>query len=441
MKTPSKQQTDIAPGFLLDPPRRKRSLGCLFWLLLLGGLAAGGYFYFERQQNGSQRPATPQVEYKTEKARIGDLTVTVTATGTLQPTNQVDVGSELSGNIAEVLVDYNDHVKTGQVLAKLDVSKLKAQVEQTQASLAAAKAKVLTAEATIQETASKLSQLKKIWELSGGKTPSQFDLDAAAAGAARAKAEKASAEAGVSEVQAKLNMTLTDLSKAAILSPVNGIVLSRSIEPGQTVAASFSAPVLFKLAEDLTKMELQVDVDEADIGQVKEGQEAKFTVDAYPDRKFAAVIRQVRFASTVTNGVVTYKTVLMVNNNDLALRPGMTATAEIAVQKAEKALIVPTAALRFSPKTQDRAEQKKGSFLDSLMPRPRFSSSGNNRGKQGKADSKGMQQLWLLGGDGNPAPVQVKTGLNDGSSVQIAEGDIKADDAVITGVATEGKGR
>ncbi|WP_417914665.1 efflux RND transporter periplasmic adaptor subunit [Candidatus Electronema sp. JM] len=438
MKTAPKPQPAIDPALLLDPPRRRRGFGCLFWLLILGGLAAGGYYFYAARQKQAGQSAAPQIEYKTEKASIGDVVVAVTATGALQPTNQVDVGSELSGNVEAVLVDYNDQVKAGQVLAKLDVSKLKAQVEQTQASLAAAKAKVLTAEATIQETASKLGQLRKMWELSGGKTPSQFDLDAAAAAAARAKAEKASAEAGVAEVQAKLNMTQTDLGKAEILSPVNGIVLARSIEPGQTVAASFSAPVLFKLAEDLTKMELQVDVDEADIGQVKEGQQAKFTVDAYPERKFSAVIRQVRFASTVNNGVVTYKTVLMVDNSDLALRPGMTATAEIAVQKAENALIVPTAALRFSPQAQDKGEQKKGSFLDSLMIRPRFSGGGK---RPAKPDGKGPQQVWTLGRDGQPQAVPVKTGLSDGSSTQILEGELKEGDAVITAAVADGKGK
>jgi len=438
MSASPKQQADIDPALLLDPPRRRRGFGCFFWLLLLGSLAAGGYFYIERQKQSSQSAGT-QIEYKTEKARIGDVAVTVTATGALQPTNQVDVGSELSGNIEEVLADYNDEVKAGQVLVRLDVTKLLAQVAQTEAALAAAKAKVLTAAATIQETASKLGQLRKIRELSGGKTPSQFDIDAAEAAAARARAEKAGAEAGVAEVQAKLNMTLTDLSKAEIVSPVNGIVLSRNIEPGQTVAASFSAPVLFKLAEDLTKMELHVDVDEADIGQVKEGQKARFTVDAYPERKFSAVIRQVRFASTVTNGVVTYKTVLMVDNGDLALRPGMTATAEIVVQKAEKALLVPTAALRFNPQTQEEAQGKKRSFIDSIMAPPRF--PHREKRVSQKEDRRGEQQIWLLGRDGQPKSAQVKIGLSDGQNAEVLEGGLKLDDLVITSAVSNGGGR
>jgi HlyD family secretion protein len=434
MKTSPHEQPEFDPSLMLHPPKR-RGLGCLFWLLALGGLAAGGYFYyFAPKQQGQESAA--QVEYKTEEVRQGDLVVTVTATGTLQPTNQVEVGSELSGNIDEVLVDYNDRVEAGQVLARLDVSKLKAQVKQNKAALATAEAKVLSAAATIQETASKLRQLEKIWKLSNGKTPSQFDIDAAKAAAARAKADKASAAAGVAEVEAKLDMTLTDLSKAEIVSPVNGIVLSRNIEPGQTVAASFSAPVLFNLAEDLTKMELQVDVDEADIGQVREGQEAQFTVDAYPERKFSAKIRQVRFASTVTNGVVTYKTVLMVDNSDLALRPGMTATAEIAVQKAEQALLVPAAALRFNPQAQKKRE-RKSSIFDALKPGPRFPQR-EKRVRQTGEDQDG-QQVWLLGRGGQPRSVPVKTGLSDGSSTQIFAGGIKAGDQVIIALETDRK--
>lgn len=400
------------------------------WLLLLV-CGAAAWFYIS---SGQSRSSQAKVEYETEKVSSGDLTVTVTATGTLQPTNKVSVGSELSGNIEAVLADWNDRVKAGQVLARLDVSKLKAQVQETQASLAAAKAKVLQAKATIDETSSKLRQQEKVRELSGGKQPSQTDMDAAIAGLARARAEKESAEAGVAEVEAQLSITRTDLAKAEIISPVSGIVLSRNIEQGQTVAASFSAPVLFEIAEDLAKMELQVDVDEADIGQVKEGQEAAFTVDAYPGRKFSAKIRQVRFASTVTNGVVTYKTVLRVDNADLSLRPGMTATAEIAVQKAANTLLVPNAALRFSPQTQENRQQKR-SLLDSLMPGlPRFS----RKEPRPAQTANGQQKIWLLK-DGQPKQAAVATGLSDGGRTQILEGEIKADDLVIIAAVTAGK--
>jgi len=224
------------------------------------------------------------VQFKTQPASRGNITMKVSATGNLEPTNQVDVSSELSGIIETVEVDHNDQVKVDQVLAKLDTDKLEAQVLQSKAALESAKAQVLQAQATLEETRLELQRLKKAYELSGGKVPSQCDLDAAGAALARAQADEASAKAQVTKAQAMLQAEETDLAKTAIRSPINGIVLSRSVEPGQTVAASLQAPVLFTLAEDLAQMELHVAVDEADVGQVKEGQEATFTVDAYPGR-------------------------------------------------------------------------------------------------------------------------------------------------------------
>ncbi|MCI5142585.1 MAG: efflux RND transporter periplasmic adaptor subunit, partial [Candidatus Electrothrix sp. ATG1] len=361
MKTPE-EQPDIAT--VLQSSRKKggKCRLCLFLLLLC--CAAGAFFFFQQKK---PEGSGPKMTFKTEPVTIDNLVVTVTATGTLEPTNKVDVGSEISGKIEAVTVDFNDMVSEGQVLARLDVSRLKAQVKQTEASQQAAKAKVLQAKATIDETGSKLRQLKKVYKLSNGKMPSRTDMDAAQAAYSRAKANLASAEAGVAEVQARLDIIRTDMVKAEIISPVNGIVLSRKIEKGQTVAASLNAPVLFELAEDLTKMELHVAVDEADIGQVRKGQEAEFTVDAYPERKFSAVISLVHFAATTTNNVVTYETVLVVDNTDLALRPGMTATAEIVVRQVENALTVPNAALRFTPPSPEKNHQKP-SLLSAVFP-------------------------------------------------------------------------
>ncbi|WP_339136510.1 MAG: efflux RND transporter periplasmic adaptor subunit [Candidatus Electrothrix sp. GW3-4] len=350
-KTPA-EQPDISA--ILQSSHKRGGKGRFCLLLLLLCCAAGAFLYFRQQ--GPETP-DPQLSFKTEPVTINNLVVTVTATGNLEPTNKVDVGSEISGKIEAVMADFNDQVTEGQVLARLDVSKLMAKVKQTEASLQAAKARILQAKATIEETGSNLRKLRKVYKLSNGKMPSQSDMDTARAAHARAKADLASAEAGVAEVQASLDITRTDLAKAEIISPVNGVVLSRKIEKGQTVAASFEAPVLFELAEDLTKMELHVAVDEADIGQVRDGQEAVFTVDAYPERKFSAVISQVHFAATTTtDSVVTYETVLLMENSDLALRPGMTATAEIVVQEVRDALTVPNAALRFTP-----LPRKKGS--------------------------------------------------------------------------------
>ena len=218
------------------------------------------------------------MQYETQQVRRGDLVVLVTATGTLEPTNQVEVGSEISGIAKSVEADYNDEVKVGQVLARLDTSKLEAQETQHKAALEAAKARVLQAQATLRETTNKLAQLQRVRELSDGKVPSQTELDAAEAAFERAKADDANVKAAVAQAQATLEATQTDIAKAIIRSPIDGVVLTRSIEPGQTVAAAFQAPVLFTLAEDLTQMELRVNVDEADIGQVKEGQDAEFTV-------------------------------------------------------------------------------------------------------------------------------------------------------------------
>ncbi|MBW2643772.1 MAG: efflux RND transporter periplasmic adaptor subunit, partial [Deltaproteobacteria bacterium] len=262
--------------------------------------------------------------YKIQKAERGNLTITVTATGNLEPTNEVDVGVEVSGTIKTVEADYNQGVKAGQVLARLDTSKLTAQVLQAKAALKSARAKVLRARADVRQTNLKLAQFQKARKSSGGKVPSQVEMDGAEAALARAQADELSALADVSKAEAELTFNETNLSKATIRSPIDGIVLLRRVEPGQTVAASLQTPVLFTIAEDLTMMELHVDVDEADVGQVKGGQTAVFTVDAYPNRNFSAQVTEVRFSPRTVDGVVTYETVLTVDNQDLALLPGMT---------------------------------------------------------------------------------------------------------------------
>ncbi len=362
------------------------------------------------------------VQYLTQKVQRGDLIVTVTATGALEPTNQVDVGSELSGIIKTVEVDYNDRVKVGQILAKLDTDKLKAKVLQSKSALESARAKVLEAQATVKEAGDQLLRLKEVWELSNKMVPSRQELDAAQAVLHRAKAAEATAKAQVSQAQATLEADETDLAKAVIHSPINGIVLTRNVEPGQTVAASFQAPVLFTLAEDLTQMELHVDVDEADVGQVTKGQEATFTVDAHPGRTFPARITQVRYGSQTVNGVVTYKTVLNVNNSDLSLRPGMTATANITVKKVENAILVPNAALRFiSPIKEKEIPSSGGSLLNKLLPR-RHRPSSKQR-KDSKANNK-LQHVWTLS-DGKLLAIAVGIGVTDGRMTEVTSDDIE----------------
>jgi HlyD family secretion protein len=364
---------------------------------------------------------TDGTQYRTEDARRGDLIVTVTATGNLEPTNQVDVSSELSGTVRSVDVDYNDTVKVGQVLARLDTSKLEAQNLQYKAAVASAKAKVLQTQATVKEAGSNLKRLRQVRELSGNRSPSQYEIDAAEAALDRAVADEASAKAAVSQAQAVLEANETDLQKAVIRSPINGVVLSRSVEPGQTVAASLQAPVLFTLAEDLTQMELHVDVDEADVGQVQEGQAATFTVDAYPDRTFQARITQVRYGSETTGGVVTYETVLKVENTDRSLRPGMTATADITVHKVEDVLLIPNAALRFSPPApEERKPASGGGLVNALLPHPPRRESLKRSGNNG---SRNQQRVWTLQG-GQLIPVAVTTGATDGALTEVTSGDV-----------------
>lgn len=394
-----------------------------FWVALAGLLALGGFFLTGREEG-------VVVQYQTEKIARGNLSVTVTATGNLEPTNEVEVGSELSGIVANVAADYNDRVRVGQVLARLDVTKLNAQILQSEAALESAKAKVLEARATVKVSRSDLARLRKVWELSGGKVPSRQDLDAAEADLSRAEAAEASARATVSQARATLEENRTNLVKSVIVSPINGIVLERSVEPGQTVAASLQAPVLFTLAEDLSHMELQVDVDEADVGSVQVGQEAIFTVDAYPSRTFPAHTTQVRYGADSEDGVVTYKTVLNVDNADLALRPGMTATADITVQKKENVLLVPNAAPRFTPATPEpAAAPSDGNLFGKLMPRP---PARAEKKQVVTTPAPGRQNIWVLR-DGQPTPIEVTTGITDGLRTEIVEGPLEPGMEVITG--------
>jgi HlyD family secretion protein len=367
--------------------------------------------------------------YRSEAAQRGDLTVTVSATGNVQPTNQVDVGSELSGIVESVVVDENDHVQRGQVLAQLDVSRLKDQIAKSQGAVTAAKAQVDQTVATVKEKRLAFERLKGMAALSHGGIPSKADLDTADAALQRAIADETAARANVVQTSATLRSDETSLSKASIRSPIDGVVLTRKVEPGQTVAASLQAPVLFTLAENLSQMQIQVDVDEADVGQVREGQEATFTVDAYPNRKYPARISRVDYGSQVKDGVVSYLTILSVNNDDLSLRPGMTATAEITTTQVRDALLVPAGALRFTPpETAASAPKSSGGITNLLVPHiPRTA--------QPQKPAAGMQRVWALR-DGQPVAINVKTGATDGRQTQITEGDLQPGVAVITELAS-----
>ncbi|MDD4616642.1 MAG: efflux RND transporter periplasmic adaptor subunit [Alphaproteobacteria bacterium] len=392
--------------------------------LIAGALAiiAVGFLAFGRGNSGSP------VKYKTEPVVQGDLVVKVSATGNLQPTTEVDVSSELSGIVDEVLVQDNDTVTKDQVLARLDTSRLKDQVIKSEAALKAAQATVQLNKAATKEARANYDRMQQAWKLSNGKIPSKSELTTAEAALDKAIANEENAKASVAQAEATLRSDQTNLSKAEIRSPIDGIVLLRSIEPGQTVAASLQAPVLFKLAQTLTQMELQVAIDEADVGQVREGQDAEFSVDAYPNRTYPARITRVRYGSETTNNVVTYQGVLQVANDDFSLRPGMTATASIVTLKRDKALLVPSAALRFTPDAQNEEDGSSGGVISKLIPHPPM----NRKAKKVSIVAKGSDQdVWVLR-EGRPVAVPIKVGASDGHMTEVASGDVKVGDELIT---------
>ncbi|MBN1404430.1 MAG: efflux RND transporter periplasmic adaptor subunit [Opitutales bacterium] len=362
----------------------------------------------------------PPPSFETTPLKRGEISLVITATGNLEPTDEVTVGSELSGTVLEVYVDTNSIVHKGDPLAKLDTSILEQEILSSRANLLSAKASVAQAQATLVEAEATLARAEKLRELSNGRLPSQADFDSATATALRAKADLQAAEAKVSVAEATLSINERDLEKAIISSPIDGIVLSRDIEPGQTVAASFTAPELFVIAQSLEHMKLIVTVAEADIGRLQAGQKASFTVDAWPGRVYTADVLKVAYGSTVTDNVVTYETEMGVENSDMSLRPGMTATADIEVASSEDAFIVPATALRYEPKAPDSAsvEQKK-SFMQSIVPMPpRMRQPGHNNGEGVEKLKAGSSRIWVLK-DGIPQPVMVKTGLSEGANIEI----------------------
>jgi HlyD family secretion protein len=403
------------------------------WLVFLLVAGIGGWTVWSKM-----RPATVEVtvQYRTEAARLGDLTVNVRATGQLKPTNTVGVGSEVSGTIDSVEVDYNSPVKVGQVLAKINLEKLEATRLQAKASLDAAQAEVQDAQVTLAEKQSEYERILEARRRSKGQLPSQSDVDTAKANFERAKVAVAGKQAAVVKAEATLAQNDTDIKKAIIKSPVNGVVLARNVEPGQTIQATFSVTTMFELAEDLSRMKLEVNIDEADVGHVKENQPVSFTVDAYPGRQFPGKIVQVRYASTTTNNVVTYTAIISVDNKDLSLRPGMTATAVIAVQSVKNALLAPNIALRFRPTAAGSGQQEDDrGLLAKIMPGPPPMSSS----KAGQEEeTEGGARLWVLRNQ-QPFPLEVKTGITNGKLTEIFSDAIQAGTPLIVDVLKVGK--
>ena len=380
----------------------KKYLWFLGLFLLIAGAGVWGWI-----KNADDKKTT----YITTPLEVKTLTTSVSATGNIEPTNTVDVGIEVSGTISDVLVDYNDQVAVGQVMARLDTTKLHSKVVSSKASLAGSKASISEAKATLKNAQNEWGRVHSMYTATGGNYPSKQEMDNTSTAVEKAKAQLAVAVAQSDQATAGLNANEDDLRKAVVVSPVNGIVLERKIEPGQTVVASMQTPILFKIAEDLTKMRVIVSVDEADVGEVKENQKVQFTVDAYPARQFDGKITQLRMNSAIVNGVVTYEAVVEVHNTDLLLRPGMTANASIITGTFKNVPVIPNAALRFTPPLSDKADKKK------------HATDQDDKGKY----------VWVLKNE-TPTKIKVTIGQSDGIKSIVQGSSLKIGDLIITGV-------
>ena len=354
------------------------------------------------------------VKYRTDVIAKGDIEATVVTSGTLDAVTVVDVGSQVSGKIAKLFADFNDHVKSGQIVAQLDLDILQAKVDQNQSNYESAKAKLEQAKVTLDTTKKKYD---RSLDLFNRNLISFEEKETAEANYLQAKAGLITAQASVDQAKSQLDSSKVDLSYAVIRSPIDGVVVTRNVNIGQTVAAAMTAPVLFKVASDLTKMQLTCAVDEADIGKMKEGQKVRFTVDAFPGETFNGAVSQVRLASTVVSNVVTYSCMVSADNPDLKLKPGMTATVSVIVGEAKGVLKVPNSAMRFTPTTLDPKEMEKLlADMRSRMGGPQGGSQGQGAqagqagqrqgGGQGSAQGGQRQGGFFVGQDTNPTPEQ-----------------------------------
>jgi HlyD family secretion protein len=392
-----------------------RRWGRWLWAVLIVAVLGGGWYW----QSRSAATAVPA--YATVKAAMGDITVTVTAVGTVVPVQTVDVTAQVAGTLVAVPVEANQSVKKGEALAIIDTSSLQATVARDQAALAAQEAALSQAKATRYEAKTALDRAQKMADRGIATLEA---LTAADAAAKRAEAGIAAAEAQKDVAEADLQLAQLNLARACICAPIDGVVLSANATLGQTVTAAGNA--LFVLAADLKEMELNLDVDESDVGKVKIGDAASFTVEAYQDRSFPAKVTRIAFASQKVNDVVTYSTTLSLDNTEGLLRPGMTAAADITVEEAKSVLTVPNAAFRYAPPVAATRQRSSG-LLGMLISRP-----PSNAPISASATEGGTRSIWVLRA-GTPVEVKVKTGVTDGSLTQILSGDLAEGDAVITG--------
>jgi HlyD family secretion protein len=397
-----------------------------------------------------------KIKYRTEAIGKGDIEALVVSSGTLNPVTMVDVGSQISGKIAKINVDFNSPVKQGQIVAEIDTSILESQVQQNQANFNSTVAALERSKVTLDNLKKKYDRALNLF----AKNLISFEeKEAAEAAYLEAKSDVQSAQARLEQTKQQLESSKLNLAYAIIRSPVDGVIISRSVNVGQTVAASFTAPVLFQVANDLTKMRVECSVDEADIGQVKEGQQVRFTVQAYPNETFKGTVTQVRYSPVTTQNVVTYTTVVSVDNPELKLRPGMTATASIITGEAKNVLRVPNSALRFTPdltpeqmqeimkNVQARfAAQRPGVGAAGTPGAPAASQTGAQRtggpgfditrfqGGQTGARTRQPSRVWVQDQFGKLSIIFLKPGVTDNNYTEILKGELKEGQLVITGL-------
>ena len=382
--------------------------------LVLAGVATAAYM-----QSKKDKPIADS-KFRATAVDSGNITQTVTATGTINPVALINVGSQVSGTVVELKADFNDHVKKGQVLLKLDPTIFNAQIRQVEASVASASASMRLAQ----------SNFERNQRLVGQNYVSALTLD-------QSRRELDVAKANVKLAEAQLARSQADLDNSVIRAPIDGVVIKRTIDLGQTVAASFTTPNLFQIARDLTKMQIDTSVSEADVGALKDGQPARFVVDAYPDREFAASMRQFRLAANVVQNVVTYNVVLDVENQQELLKPGMTAQVRLVVGNRENVLRIPTAALRF--RLSDEEQEKELKKLkaanagkpekDAALPAPADEDDLSFRSKN---EAARQFKIYKLDAKNQAVPVDIKIGLSNFRFTEVVAGDLKKGDKVIT---------
>lgn len=354
---------------------------------------------------------TESTQYKTEKIDRGTIAKYVTATGTINPVRTVIIGSQVTGLISKLYADYNSEVRTGQIVAQIDPIPFEHQVKRAEAALATAAASLEKAKVTSKNNRRNYHRSKKLF---AKKVVSIEELDSSRTAYEAGLADTKLAEAQVLQAKAALDIAKTDLKHTVIVSPLNGIVISRNVDVGQTVVSSFQTPTLFNIAEDLVHMQVNTNVDEADIGMVKVGQDAKFTVDAFPEDVFEGKVTEIRMAPILFQNVVTYDTIISVDNSSLKLKPGMTANTSILVDRVEDVLRVPNAALRYTPSEVLKSETDKKALIDR------------------KSSKKTSSHIWVLE-NAKLRRLEVKLGIGNDSFTEIAEGDLKEGREVVVG--------